>query len=482
MRVFAETADAPLHSFSTIRVFHSFITETSFCFLRNRAPLYFRKKLDILASYFDTGRQKPHADIAFLRGAANTERWDADLRSVMKRLNGLKQWVGAFIFAVAVIAVYKTFDNFSDIWGSALRLLDILTPFVIGFGLAFLLYAPAAKLEGLFSRAKPRLIHAHARAFAVLIVYLVLAILFGLVLTFAAPALVKGLMDFVKAIPTYYKNALAMLEEWTHPGGLLEGFNVQEKVEEIYKYLSSYLTVENVTAYLSGIANFASSLLDVFMAVIISIYMLLSRESLLRALRAIAGLFLKQKPMALLSDYGHKSAKIFYNYLYSQALDALVVGVIVSIALAIIGVPNAIALGLMVGLMNMIPYFGAIIGGAICVLVTLLSGDWIRAIIVGLSILAIQQLDGNVLQPRIVSQSVGVRPIYVLLAITVGGGLFGFWGIFLAVPAMAIIQMLVVDYINYRERMTSSAEVPDAAEASTEPASSAAPDEAQQSE
>ena len=136
----------------------------------------------------------------------------------------------------------------------------------------------------------------------------------------------------------------------------------------------------------------------------------------------------------------------------------------------------------MVGLMNMIPYFGAIIGGAICVLVTLLSGDWIRAIIVGLSILAIQQLDGNVLQPRIVSQSVGVRPIYVLLAITVGGGLFGFWGIFLAVPAMAIIQMLVVDYINYRERMTSSAEVPDAAEASTEPASSAAPDEAQQSE
>lgn len=107
---------------------------------------------------------------------------------------------------------------------------------------------------------------------------------------------------------------------------------------------------------------------------------------------------------------------------------------------------------MMLGLMNMIPYFGAIIGGIICVLVALLSGNVYGAIFVAIYILAMQQIDSNIIQPRIVSNSVGIKAIYVLLAITVGGGFFGFWGIFLGVPVMAMIQMLVKDFIDYRRR------------------------------
>ena len=113
---------------------------------------------------------------------------------------------------------------------------------------------------------------------------------------------------------------------------------------------------------------------------------------------------------------------------------------------------------MMLGLLNMIPYFGAIIGGAICVLVALLSGNFYGALFVAIYILVMQQVDANIIQPRIVGPTVGLRPVYVLLGITIGGGLFGFWGIFLGVPMIAVVQMLLVEYIHARKEKATVAE------------------------
>jgi len=110
-----------------------------------------------------------------------------------------------------------------------------------------------------------------------------------------------------------------------------------------------------------------------------------------------------------------------------------------------------VLLGMTLGLMNMIPYFGAIVGAIGIALVTLLTSNFYTAIGVVIYIIVIQQVDANIVQPRIVGGSVGLRPIYVLLSITLFGGLFGFWGIFLAPPLMALVQMLVRDAIHHRE-------------------------------
>jgi predicted PurR-regulated permease PerM len=100
------------------------------------------------------------------------------------------------------------------------------------------------------------------------------------------------------------------------------------------------------------------------------------------------------------------------------------------------------------GFCNLIPYFGALIGGAVVVLITLVStGDILTTIIALVCLLVVQQVDANVIQPRIVADTVGLKPLYVLLAIMIGGGIFGFIGILVAVPVMAIIRMLIVDYI-----------------------------------
>ena len=109
--------------------------------------------------------------------------------------------------------------------------------------------------------------------------------------------------------------------------------------------------------------------------------------------------------------------------------------------------PYAVLLGMLLGLLNMIPYFGAIIGCIGIALVTLLTNGFAAALGVAIFIVVVQQVDANIIQPRVVGGSVGLRPIYVLLAITLFGGLFGFWGIFLGVPLMAIVQMFVKDAI-----------------------------------
>ena len=344
-----------------------------------------------------------------------------------ERIKNLTHLLGFFALGVALIAVYKTFDNFQIIWDFIWKLFDILSPFVIGFALAFLLFAPVNFLEKKVSKAKPRLISKHARAFSVLLVYV--------------------------ALPGYFDQLMKTLEALTEENGLLAGMNLTDTVNNLYtSYIVPLLKLENAPAYFKGLMDFTSSLLNIFMALIISVYMLLSRESLVRACKLVCSLFIPERPMAVLAKYIHRSCDILYNYFYSQVLDALLVSIIMTVGCFIFRAPAPVALGFMIGLMNLIPYFGAIIGGVAAVAITLLSGNLYRAILLAVYIVGMQQLDANILQPRIVGDKVGIKPIYVLLAITLGGGLFGFWGIFLGVPTIAIIQMLLIDIIRYRRR------------------------------
>lgn len=371
-----------------------------------------------------------------------------------ERFKGLTIMVAVLILGIALIAVYKTFDNLTVIFSFIGNIFHILTPFVIGLGIAFLLFAPANWLERRIKHMKRRWVANHARALSVLFVYLILAALITLLFVFGMPALIRGIVNFVTALPTYYQQLMDFLNSLTHEGGLLQGFDLTGTVNSIYvTYIQPKLTVENVLTYFKGFMNFTTYLLNIFMAIIISIYMLLGRESLLRAGKSILELFLPEKWMPGLSKYTHRSCAILYSYLYSQALDAFTVGIIMTVGLVIFHAPNAPLLGFFVGLMNMIPYFGAIIGCGIAVAITLVSGNFYGAVFLLIYMIAMQQVDANLIQPRIVSNTVGVKPIYVLLAITLGGGLFGFWGIFLGVPAIAIIQMLLRDYIQYRKRI-----------------------------
>ena len=393
---------------------------------------------------------------------------------VKERFKNLTHLIGLFVLGVALIAVYKTFDNLQMIWDFIGKIFGILSPFVIGFGLAFLLFAPVKRFERLLSKSRPPFLAKHARIFAVLFVYLALFLLIAVLMMVAIPAVVSGVRTLIASLPGYYEQMLDTLESMTGEGGLLHGLDITDTLAKLYtSYIEPLLKVENAPAYFKGLMDFTSSLLNVFMALIISVYMLISRESLVRAGKMVLSLIIPEKPMNVLTKYTHRSCDILYNYLYSQVIDACIVAVIMTVGCMIFRAPAPVALGFMIGLMNLIPYFGAIIGGVAAVAITLISGNFYGAIFLAVYIIGMQQVDANLIQPRIVGDKVGIKPIYVLLAITLGGGLFGFWGIFLGVPAIAIVQMLVIDVIRHRNRSRLAVSGPAGNDPKGEPAPAA---------
>ncbi len=374
----------------------------------------------------------------------------------MENKRSWRKWLWYFTLLAATVLLYRFSGNLVQIWGVFGTLGRILMPFLIGIGLAFLLYGPSHWLETRFLRHKGKLWLRLSRPLSLVIVYIVL---FGLLVLFGyliIPQLISSITGLVTGIPHYLAVAKERLEEFTRPGGWLARMNLVGRANDVFDALISgitkFFTTENIVSAVRGVISATTSLVDAVIVIMVSIYTLTGRERIIRDVKSLLGLFFRDHHVRLIGDYSHRVAHIFYGYFYGSFVDAMLVGIVASIGLAIFRVPYAILLGMTLGLLNMIPYFGSLIGGVGIVLITLLTKNIYAAIGIAIYILVLQQIDGNIVQPHIVGDSVGLRPIYVLLAITLFGGLFGFWGIFLGVPLMAVIQMLVKDGIAAKKR------------------------------
>ncbi|MDR2649195.1 MAG: AI-2E family transporter, partial [Clostridiales bacterium] len=141
---------------------------------------------------------------------------------------------------------------------------------------------------------------------------------------------------------------------------------------------------------------------------------------------------------------------VFSGYIRGQLTDALIMAVLISVLLSVIGVDFAIVIGIFTGFSNIIPYFGAIIGFLLSVIVALISGEPIKALYAAIGVLVLQQIDAVFINPKVVGKNVELSPLLVILALSAGGTLFGMPGMILAVPVCAIAKMFLTRYIEYR--------------------------------
>ncbi len=383
-----------------------------------------------------------------------------------------KHWGQALLFAAAVLVLNRLINMVPELWAGLGRLLSVLSPFIGGLVIALLLSRPCAALERLCRRSRFRVFNRPARVWAIVGVYLALVGLLAILVSVIVPLAMQGVTGLLEALPAYLEQGRAFIERIDTQDGVLAALNVDEMLAEVSAFFRRLFTAENIMGYLSGIVSLTSSFITGLIAFIISIYMLAGRESLLHTLRRLGDALFPEKVVSLTAHYAVKSVDILTRYVYSMLLDALCICIIVIPGLYISGIPYPLAFAVFIGVANLIPYFGAITSGAIAVLVLLLGGHWGIALFLAIYILVAQQLDGNVLQPRIYGQSVGLQPLYVLLAITVGGGLGGFVGMLIGVPVTAVLQMLVTDFLRHHERVkreraaARAADAPDASGAS----------------
>ena len=364
--------------------------------------------------------------------------------------NHWKKWIYWFLLGVAIIIVYKIFDNFQDVMGGVHQFLDIIAPFFAGIFIAYLLYMPCKKIEETFLKSKIKFIRKKSRTLSIMTVYLIVVLLLIILINVILPVVLESVEDLINNIQSYYELAIQKYNDLPEDS-FLKGDVVKDAIQGIQNIdIKQYFQVDKILAYLGSAIQAVTGIFDVFVAVIVSVYILAERTQIINFLKRLMGAMLKENVYRNIDKYFNNSNQIFFKFIASQFLDAVIIGVLVTIAMTIMGIKYAPLLGFLIGLFNMIPYIGAIIAVAIAAIITLITGGISQTIWMLIVVVILQQIDANVINPKIVGQSLKISPLFVLFSITVGGAYFGILGMFLAVPVTAVIKILLEDYISYK--------------------------------
>ncbi|MBQ2835240.1 MAG: AI-2E family transporter [Clostridia bacterium] len=364
----------------------------------------------------------------------------------------MSKWMYWFLLGLAVIVVYKILDNFAAIGGAIGNFFNIITPFLSGTLLAYLLYIPASRIEKTF--AKSKVLKKKARGISVLLTYILAILVIMLVVNVILPVITDSIVELVSNLQGYWNTTINKLNALPEDS-FLKSDIVTDGVKSLGNAIQNinfmeYLNPEKITTYVKSVLGVASGIFDVFVTIVVSVYILLQRGAIGRFFAKLAIAIFDEKTCTKIAKYMDHTNDIFFKFISSQLIDAIIVGILVTIAMSIIGVKYSILLGFIIGLFNIIPYFGAIIAVIISIIITIITGGLSQAIIMAIVVIILQQIDSNIINPKIIGNSLEISPLLVIFAVTVGGAYFGVLGMFLGVPVAAVLKILVNDYLDFK--------------------------------
>ncbi|WP_347995490.1 AI-2E family transporter [uncultured Eubacterium sp.] len=361
----------------------------------------------------------------------------------------------ALITTVVAVFFIRCIWNWSETKSLLLGLLSSLSPFLLGFFIAYIMGNLSSKLENRFFTNTIHISNVKVRKMVALISSYV--IVFGmliLALFFIIPSFIQSISDIAGNISTIYQNFINYIEEISskYPNSTVE--YVQAAIQDA---MPSYLeTFKSWAANLApSIANASISIvrwvLNFIVAIIVSIYMLLDKDILSRSFKRIVySIFRKERAIYVWSTFKHAN-DIFSGFIIGKTIDSLIIGIICLLGMKLfnIGSSYAVIVSIFVGLTNMIPYFGPFIGAIPSILVISLSVSPKQGFAFLIFVIILQQFDGNILGPKILGDKTGLRPIWIIFAITVGGWIGGIVGMFLGVPCVAVISSILDDIVEH---------------------------------
>ena len=339
----------------------------------------------------------------------------------------------------------------------------ILKPLVTGFAAAYILYPVAAFFEKRFLKrnyfqTRPKSAHNLGVAVTWLLIAAIVFLLLSLVISAITRELrtfqADDLVGFVVALTESFENLLKQISEWLGQIGAGSG-NTQETMQSLQKILQKIggAAGEYAKGVLPNLPGFLTNLL---FTVIFGIYFMLDAKGLSRywdrVLKAMTG----RRTYAGVHSFLHNADIVFSGYIRGQLMDALIMCILVSVSLSIVGVPFAVIIGILTGIGNLIPYVGPIVAYGSTILVCLVHFDIQKLIIAVIVICIIQTIDGNVINPRLLSHSISVHPMLVIASLIVGGAAGGIVGMLLAVPVAGLMKLyfdrFIQDVLNRRNQ------------------------------
>ena len=373
---------------------------------------------------------------------------------------GWKKRISWLLIALTVVIVYKMLDNFSNVtewFGTFFR---ILKPFLAGLLISYILFMPCKKIEGALEKSKLKFVKKRARGLSVIATYIIFILIIIIIINCIFPVLKESIVELVSNIPGYYETLVSKYKELPEDS-VLKNDIIKDKMTELSNIdMKQFLSINNekIIEYVKNIINIFSGIFDVFVSIIVSVYILLQRTTIMRFLRRFARAMFKKNTYEAVNKYFTKANEVFFTFISSQLLDAVIVGILKTVSMLIIKVKYAPLIGFTIGLFNMIPYIGAIVAVGIGILITFITGGFGKAIAMAIVVIILQQIDANIINPKIIGVSLEVSPLLVIFSVTVGGAYFGIMGMFLGVPIAVVIKTILNDWIENKNKFRDEQE------------------------
>lgn len=354
------------------------------------------------------------------------------------------------LIAIIVVVIYKMLDNFSSVQEWFGKLFLILKPFLIGLLISYILFIPCRKIESIYKKTKLKFISKKARGLSVITTYILFVLVIVIIINCIFPVLKNSIVELVSNVPSYYESLVNQYKELPEDS-ILKSEIIQDKMAELTNIdMKQFLNINNekIIEYVKNIIDIFSGIFDVFVSIIVSVYILLQRSEIVGFLRKFARAIFKKDTYEVVDKYFTKGNEVFFTFVSSQLLDAVIVGILTTIAMLILKVKYAPLIGFTIGLFNMIPYIGAIVAVGIGIFITFITGGLGKALAMAIVVIILQQIDANIINPKIIGSSLEISPLLVIFSITVGGAYFGILGMFLAVPIAVVIKTILLDWID----------------------------------
>lgn len=384
----------------------------------------------------------------------------------MKRLRDNQYFnLGAMLMTVVAISfvLLAIVLNLDGVKKTFHMILKVCGPIIFGFVLAYLMNPLMNFLDRRISPFLQKRMKNQIKAKKTSrIISMIMAVLVFVVLVYEffamlLPQLYTSVVGIVNNFSTSYERVETWIMTFLADNPELATY-VNQLMDQGYQFMDNWFKTKllsSMEAILSGLTNSVMTVLglalDFFIGLCAAIYMLASRDLFMSQAKKLVVAVFKEQTADHLLDLGRRIHKVFSGFIVGKIVDSLIIGVLCYIGMLILRLPYPALVSTVVGVTNVIPFFGPFIGAIPSAFLILLV-EPMQALYFCIFVLALQQLDGNVIGPRILGDTIGIAGFWVLVSITVAGGLFGFAGMVLGVPVFAVFYMLLSDFVEHRLR------------------------------
>ncbi|EDT78927.1 AI-2E family transporter [Clostridium perfringens] len=352
--------------------------------------------------------------------------------------NKIKDYI--FLSTYIILLIFF-FINIKDIMNFLYKFLGILKPFIWGIAIAFILNIPVKLIEKNLGNSK--FFKGMKRSFSITLTFLFFILAITLFILFVIPQLLSSISTLMNSIPEY----LSQFEKFLEVNAINNSQSQVMMQNIINELLNLWKEILKVTSQIVGTSlgylldftlGITYGVINFFLALILAIYMLASKEILISQLKLIIYAFVSKNKADRIIELGKMCNEMFSKFILGQCTEALVIGVLCFIGMIILKMPYALLISVVIGVTALIPVFGAFLGTIPSAFIILII-DPIKALWFIIFIIVLQQLEGNLIYPRVVGSSIGLSALWVMFAMIVGGSLFGIIGMLIGIPIFGVV-------------------------------------------